>query len=119
MGCNEKVDKECDDDEKPGRKIYLDAFSIDKYEVTVAEYRRRVEAGGKGCASPGTGESCNWGTQGRENHPINCVDWNQAQAYCQWAGKKRLPREVEWEKAARAGSTTVHSFGNDVSRLRE
>jgi len=43
MGCNEKEDQSCDNDEKPGRKVSLDAYSIGKYEVTVAEYRRCVE----------------------------------------------------------------------------
>ena len=99
MGCDEKVDSECQSDEKPGRRVYLDSFSIDKTEVTVAEYRRRVQAGR--CKSEGLrmpyyrmqfyrkkeqpkwAWACNWGKGGRESHPINCVDWNQAKAYCE------------------------------------
>ena len=100
MGCNEKVDKLCIDDEKPGRKVYLDVYSIDRYEVTVADYRRCVEAGT--CTDKGLTpyDSCNWDKKGKDNHPINCVDWDQAQTYCRWVGK-RLPTEAEWEKAAR------------------
>ncbi|MBI3800775.1 MAG: SUMF1/EgtB/PvdO family nonheme iron enzyme [Deltaproteobacteria bacterium] len=117
MGCNEEVDQVCESDEKPGRKVSLDAYSIGKYEVTVAEYRRCVEAGGKGCTSPGSGEICNWGKEGHEDHPINCVDWNQAQGYCQWAGK-RLPTEAEWEKAARGTDGRVYPWGNQWEAKR-
>ena len=70
MGCKEKVDKECDDDEKPGRRVYLDAFHIDKFGVTVAEYRSCGRAGN--CEEPGNGPECNWEPE-RNNHPINCV----------------------------------------------
>ena len=127
MGCDEKVDSECQSDEKPGRRVYLDSFSIDKTEVTVAEYRRRVQAGR--CKSEGLrmpyyrmqfyrkkeqpkwAWACNWGKGGRESHPINCVDWNQAKAYCEWAGK-RLPTEAEWEKAARGTDGRRYPWGN-------
>jgi eukaryotic-like serine/threonine-protein kinase len=111
MGCNEKVDRECSDDEKPGRQVSLDAYSIDKYEVTVAEYGQCVEAGK--CSSAGlTGSRfCNWGQKKRTDHPINCVDWSQASAYCEWAGK-RLPTEAEWEKAARGTDGRIYPWGN-------
>jgi len=86
MGCNEQVDGECDSDEKPGRRVYVDAFRIDRTEVPVTAYRRCAQAGA--CTPPNTGGACNWGQGGQEDHPINCVDWNQAQAYCRWAGKR-------------------------------
>jgi serine/threonine-protein kinase len=112
MGCNEKVDQECDADEKPGRSVSVDAFSIDRTEVTVAQYRDCVEAGR--CTDPATTGSCNWGQAGRDDHPVNCVDWSKAKAYCEWAGK-RLPTEAEWEKAARGTDGRKYPWGNDWS----
>ena len=111
MGCDVQTDSQCEDDEKPGVEVYVAAFSIDRYEVTVTEYRRCVEAGG--CSTDGLTEykGCNWGKTGRDNHPINCVNWHQAEAYCQWASK-RLPTEAEWEKAARGEDKRKYSWGN-------
>ncbi len=107
MGCNEAVNKDCGADEKPGLTVVLDAFAIDTYEVTVANYQKCVGVGK--CTDPRTDDSCNWSRAGREQHPINCVDWEQAQAYCRWAGK-RLPTEAEWEKAARGTDKRVYPF---------
>ena len=89
------------DDERPRHEVYLDAFYIDKHEVTTEAYGKCVSAGK--CAKPGTGTYCNRGKSDRGNHPVNCVDWSQAEAYCGWA-EKRLPTEAEWEKAARRTS---------------
>ncbi len=125
MGCNEAVDKECDDNEKPGRRVPVAAFSIDKTEVTVAQYARCVAAGkcseegltmphgagGDDKEHPGRAWACNWEKAGREQHPINCVDWDQAKTYCEWAGK-RLPTEAEWEKAARGTDGRKYPWGN-------
>ena len=109
MGCNEAVDSECDDDEKPYHDVYLDAFSMDRHEVTVAAYGKCVESGK--CSKAETGGYCNTGKSGRTDHPINCVDWAQAAAYCKWAGK-RLPTEAEWEKAARGTDGRKYPWGN-------
>ena len=83
--------------EKPMHSVYLDAYTIDKYEVTVSAYRKCVNAGK--CSKPETGRYHNWDKSDRKNHPINGVNWNDAKTYCQYAGK-RLPTEAEWEKAA-------------------
>ncbi|HOX43831.1 MAG TPA: SUMF1/EgtB/PvdO family nonheme iron enzyme [Myxococcota bacterium] len=100
MGCS-LDDFGCKEEEKPLHKVHLGEFWMDATEVTVAAYRRCVEAGR--CEEPGTQKHCNWAESGREQHPINCVSWDRARAYCGWVGK-RLPTEAEWEKAARGGS---------------
>lgn len=74
----------------------LRAFAIDRTEVTVATYRRCVEAGA--CSPASQGEQCNWGRSDRDSHPINCVDHGQAATFCAWAGR-RLPTAEEWEYA--------------------
>jgi sulfatase modifying factor 1 len=111
MGCDVQTDSQCEDDEKPGVEVGVAAFSIDRYEVTVTEYRRCVQAGR--CSTDGFTEykGCNWGKTGRDNHPINCVNWYQAEAYCHWANK-RLPTEAEWEKAARGKDKRKYPWGN-------
>lgn len=112
MGCS-PGDAVCAKDES-GAPVPVPAFSIDVYEVTVAEYERCMAAGA--CPKPkdhARNQYCNLGAQGRAEHPINCVDWSQALAYCEWRGR-RLPYEAEWEKAARAGSASRYPWGQTV-----
>jgi formylglycine-generating enzyme required for sulfatase activity len=99
MGCS-PGDGECGDDEKPKHEVWVSEFFLDATEVTVASFGKCVQAGE--CSAPNTGRKCNWSAPGKEAHPVNCVDWNQAKSFCAWAGK-RLPTEAEWEKAARGG----------------
>jgi len=100
-----------DPDEQPVRQITLSAFWVDKTEVTTAMYAKCVEAGGCKPAAA-TDRFCNRGKDGREQHPINCVRWDQADIYCKWAGA-RLPTEAEWEKAARGADGRTYPWGND------
>jgi formylglycine-generating enzyme required for sulfatase activity len=87
-----------DPDEQPITEVEVGPFLLDRFEVTVAAYARCVTAGK--CTPPDRGMYCNWEKPGREEHPVNCVDWGQAVTYCTFAGK-RLPTEEEWELAAR------------------
>ena len=91
------------------RDIYLDTYFIDQYEVSVDEYKRFVEAT-RHHYTPGV-STCNYGHQERGSFPMNCVTWNDAAAYCEWAGKV-LPSEAQWEKAARGPSGNVFPWGD-------
>jgi eukaryotic-like serine/threonine-protein kinase len=123
MGCNAAVDKECFDNEPPAHQVEVPAFRIGRTEVTVEQYARCVQAGTcsttgltvpsqQGIEQKNWADFCNWGKPGRERHPINCLDWAQAKAYCTWAGA-RLPTQVEWEKAARGTDGRKFPWGNE------
>lgn len=93
------------------RTVTLQPFLIDVMEVTVTGYEKCVKAGK--CSAGDSGEYCNGGKTKSANQPANCVDWNQATAYCAWAGK-RLLTEEEWEWAARGAERgTTYPWGND------
>lgn len=95
-------------DEKPLHVVYINPFYIDKFEVTNEEYKRFVDSAKH--PAPDNWENNNYPV-GKGNHPVIFVSWNDADAYCKWAGK-RLPRETEWEKAARSTDGRIYPWGN-------
>ena len=96
---------------KPVHPVDVAAFCMDKTEVTAAAYGACVKQGK--CSEPNSDGYCNWGKGDRDNHPINCVDWNQATAFCAASGK-RLPTEEEWEYAARGSDGRDYPWGNEA-----
>jgi len=96
-------------DEQPIHTVYLDAFWIDKTEITNSMYRLCFESGFCKDTSRISLHDTNMA-----NHPVAGVTWQQAATYCEWAGK-RLPTEAEWEKAARGTDGRSFPWGDQAS----
>ena len=110
MGNNGRTfDGPGDVDETPLHEATVDAFSIDRYETTNAMYREFVDATGH--RKPKLWKTGTY-PPGKANHPVIYVSWRDAATFCAWHGK-RLPRETEWEKAARGTDQRIFPWGND------
>lgn len=109
----------------PAHKESVASFQIGRTEVTTAAYRSCVAAG---ACTPPVGlvldnyqwapkcvkrivSECNYDHQDREDHPINCINFAQATAYCAWRGE-RLPTDTEWEFAARGMAGRQYPWGD-------
>lgn len=108
MGSDDS-DLQADSDEKPQHTVYLDAFWIDRTEVTNDRYGQCVQAGQ--CTEPA--HSPRYHAIEYGNHPVLGISWDQAVEYCTWAGR-RLPTEAEWEKAARGMDGRLYPWGTDA-----
>ena len=113
MGCLND-DGHCYGDEKPVREVQIGApFALSAREVTFAEWDACAAADGCGGYRP---NDRGWG---RGDRPVINVSWDDARSYVAWLSRRtgeryRLPSESEWEYAARAGSTTKYSWGNEI-----
>lgn len=131
MGSTDK-DPDAADNEKPQHAVYLDAFWMDRTEVTVARFRAFAGATGyrtlaeqrgyadawvesAGAWRPVTG--ADWQhpsgpeSNAEDDHPVVQVSWDDAVAYCAWAGGS-LPTEAQWEKAARGTDGRIYPWGD-------
>ncbi|MGV8118956.1 MAG: formylglycine-generating enzyme family protein [Candidatus Xenobiia bacterium LiM19] len=102
-------------DDCPGHTVYIDEYCIGKYEVTNDQFSSFVKDSHYVTDAEKAGDQRTWRTlavPGRDTHPVACVTWNDAKAYCEWAGGN-LPSEAQWEKAARGTDGRAYPWGNE------
>jgi iron(II)-dependent oxidoreductase len=108
MGSDPAGDAVPYENESPQHGVYVNAFELARTHITNAQYAEFVSASGH--SIPG-----HWLNgqipEGLADHPVTYVDWNDAQAFCQWADV-RFPTEAEWEKAARSEDARMWPWGN-------
>lgn len=121
-------DGQGESDEHPQHRVrFAQPFCMERTEVSVASYRACVAAGacepapvtvdwpGISTADRRYSRFCNGDQAGRLDHPMNCVNWSQSKRYCEWSGHesgaRRLPREAEWEYAARGSVNRTYPWG--------
>ena len=100
------------DNERPEHRVFLNAYYIDVYEVTVGQYAKFLDDTSLNPPPMWTAMD----EPSHQNRPVVNVDWKDANSYCKWAGK-RLPTEAEWEKAARGTDGRIYPWGNDPPDL--
>ena len=138
MGCDNKKETGCKGNQKPAHEVNISKFYLAKTEITVAQFRAFIEDKNYKTSAEQQGScySLNdkgvWGDvkgnswkklsfdQG-DNHPVACIGYDDATAYLAWLSDKtgktwRLPSEAEWEYAARGGTNTAYSWGNEVEK---
>jgi formylglycine-generating enzyme required for sulfatase activity/catechol 2,3-dioxygenase-like lactoylglutathione lyase family enzyme len=133
MGSDKNDDPNAYDHELPQFRLDLPAFRMARTPVTVAQFAHFVEATGYQTTAEKVGTAQVWITTGwkevkgaywrqprgvgsdvrqKQDHPVTCVSWQDALAFCAWAGV-RLPTEAEWEKAARGIDGRIYPWGNE------
>ena len=113
MGSDKKKDPQAYGDDLPQHKVFLDEYYLAKYPVTNRQYQAFVQAAK---VSPPSHWKNGVIPQGKEQHPVVKVSWQDAQAFCSWASqvsgeKIALPSEAQWEKAARSSDGRIYPWG--------
>jgi len=115
MGSDKKVDPKAYLTEMPQHTVHLDAYEIDKHEVTTVQFLKFVLATARAPLIDWRYDGGNF-QDTMVNHPVMHVSWQEATDYCTWAGK-RLPTEAEWEKAARGEDGRIYPWGDQPAGL--